>query len=67
MKAFVDMEIQDVQFDANDLLEEWGEQIWPQAFHFYQVIEFLSIIYLKKKMMFIFLNHNVFRLITVEF
>lgn len=38
MKAFCDQEIQEVQLEANEFVEGWGEQIWPQAFHFHQVI-----------------------------
>lgn len=39
MKAFIDQEIQDVQFEANSLTEEWGNSIWPQAFHFHHLIQ----------------------------
>lgn len=37
MKAFVDKEFQEVQFEADDLVEGWGQQIWPQAMQFHQV------------------------------
>lgn len=37
LKAFVDKEFQDVQFEADDLLEGWGQHIWPQAMQFHQV------------------------------
>jgi hypothetical protein len=38
MKAFVDKEFQDVQLEADDLVEGWGQQIWPQAMQFHQLI-----------------------------
>lgn len=37
LKAFVDKEFQDIQFEADDLVEGWGQQIWPQAMQFHQV------------------------------
>ena len=37
MKAFVDQEFQDVQADAEELVEGWGQHIWPQAMQFHQV------------------------------
>lgn len=37
LKAFVDKEFQDIQFEADDLLEGWGQHIWPQAMQFHQV------------------------------
>jgi hypothetical protein len=37
LKAFVDQEFQDVQFEAEDLLEGWAQQIWPQAMQFHTV------------------------------
>ena len=37
LKAFVDQEFQDVQFEADELLEGWGQNIWPQAMQFHQV------------------------------
>ena len=37
LKSFVDQEFQDVQFEADDLLEGWSQHIWPQAMQFHQV------------------------------
>lgn len=37
LKAFVDQEFQDIQFEADDLVEGWGQHIWPQAMQFHQV------------------------------
>jgi hypothetical protein len=37
MKAFIDKEFQEIQFEADDLVEGWGQQIWPQAMQFHQV------------------------------
>jgi hypothetical protein len=37
LKAFVDKEFQDIQFEADDLVEGWGQHIWPQAMQFHQV------------------------------
>jgi hypothetical protein len=37
LKAFVDQEFQDVQFEADELVDGWGQQIWPQAMQFHQV------------------------------
>eukprot|EP01040_Poterioochromonas_malhamensis_P021189 gene21189-25498_t len=31
LKAFVDQEYQDVQAEANELMEGWGEHVWQQA------------------------------------
>jgi len=39
MKAFVDQEVQDIQFEANSLVDDWGNSIWPQAFHFHNLIQ----------------------------
>ena len=39
LKAFVDQEFQDVQFEADDLVEGWAQHIWPQAMQFHQVCE----------------------------
>lgn len=39
LKAFVDQEFQDVQFEAEDLLEGWREHIWPQAMQFHGMIQ----------------------------
>lgn len=39
LKAFVDKEFQDVQFEADDLMEGWGQHIWPQAMQFHQMIQ----------------------------
>jgi hypothetical protein len=39
LKEFVDQEFQDVQYEAEDLLEGWGEHIWPQAMQFYNLIQ----------------------------
>lgn len=40
LKAFVDQEYQDVQFEANELVDGWGEHIWPQAMQFHTVCPF---------------------------
>ena len=37
LKSFVDQEFQDVQVEAEDLVEGWGQNIWPQAMQFHQV------------------------------
>ena len=37
LKAFVDQEFQEVQVEAEDLVEGWGQHIWPQAMQFHQV------------------------------
>lgn len=37
LKAFVDQEFQDVQYEAEELLEGWGQHIWQQAMQFHQV------------------------------
>mmetsp|Transcript_16540 Transcript_16540/g.16646 ORF Transcript_16540/g.16646 Transcript_16540/m.16646 type:complete len:241 (-) Transcript_16540:142-864(-) len=39
MKAFVDQEIPEVQMEASNLVEGWGEGIWPQAFRFHQMMQ----------------------------
>ncbi|KAJ1414043.1 hypothetical protein B484DRAFT_167264 [Ochromonadaceae sp. CCMP2298] len=39
LKAFVDQEFQDIQFAADDLVEGWGQHIWPQAMQFHQMIQ----------------------------
>mmetsp|Transcript_6179 Transcript_6179/g.10321 ORF Transcript_6179/g.10321 Transcript_6179/m.10321 type:complete len:334 (-) Transcript_6179:38-1039(-) len=39
LKAFVDQEFQDIQFAADELLEGWGQHIWPQAMQFHQMIQ----------------------------
>ena len=37
LKAFVDQEFQDVQFEADDLVDGWSQHIWPQAMQFHTV------------------------------
>lgn len=37
LKTFVDKEIQEVQGEADELVDGWGQQIWPQAMQYYQV------------------------------
>lgn len=37
LKAFVDQEFQDVQFEADELVEGWSQSVWPQAMQFHQV------------------------------
>jgi len=37
MKAFLDSEIYQVQSEANELHEDWGTNIWSQAFQFHHV------------------------------
>lgn len=39
LKAFVDQEYQDVQSEANDLLEGWGEHVWQQAMQYHTMIQ----------------------------
>lgn len=39
LKAFVDQEFQDVQFEAEELVEGWGQHIWPQAMQFHTMIQ----------------------------
>jgi hypothetical protein len=38
-KDFVDQEYHDVQMEAEELDEKWSGHIWPQAMHFYQIIQ----------------------------
>jgi Preprotein translocase subunit Sec66 len=40
LKAFVDQEL---QFEADDLVEGWSQHIWPQAMQFHTVNMLLSI------------------------
>ena len=37
LKSFVEMEFQEVQQEAEEILEGWGQHIWPQAMQFHQV------------------------------
>jgi hypothetical protein len=37
LKAFVDQEYQDVQAEANELMEGWGEHVWQQAMQTHMV------------------------------
>ena len=37
LKAFVDKEFQDIQSEADELLEGWGQHVWSQAMQFHQV------------------------------
>lgn len=37
IKAFVDQEFQDIQLEADELLDGWGPAIWQQAMQFHQV------------------------------
>jgi Preprotein translocase subunit Sec66 len=37
VKNFVDQEFQDVQNDAEELMEGWGQRIWPEAMQFHTV------------------------------
>lgn len=39
LKDFVDEEFQQVKDEADELMEGWGEQIWPQAMQFYQMLQ----------------------------
>jgi predicted transcriptional regulator len=39
IKAFVDDEFNATKEAADDLLEGWGEQIWPQAMQFHQILQ----------------------------
>lgn len=39
LKSFVDQEFQDVQFEADDLVEGWSQHIWPQAMQFHTMIQ----------------------------
>lgn len=38
MKAFVEQEFTDVQAEADELLDGWGRDIWPQAMKFHTVV-----------------------------
>ena len=40
LKTFVDKEFLDIQAEADELLEGWGQRIWQQAMQFRQVIIF---------------------------
>ncbi len=44
LKAFVDQEFQDIQFEADDLVEGWGQHVWPQAMQFHQVCRYLTFL-----------------------
>ena len=37
MKAFVELEFAEIQQEAEEMLENWGSQIWPQAMQFHKV------------------------------
>ena len=37
IKAFVDQEFQDIQVEADELVDGWGPTLWQQAMHFHQV------------------------------
>jgi hypothetical protein len=39
IKAFVDQEFQDIKFEADELMEGWGEHIWPQAMQYHQTLQ----------------------------
>lgn len=41
IKAFVDQEFQDIQVDADELVDGWGATIWQQAMQFHQVNFFM--------------------------
>lgn len=38
LKSFIDEEFQEVQFEADNLVQGWGQIIWPQAMQFHQMI-----------------------------
>lgn len=48
LKAFVDQEYQDVQTEANELFEGWGEHVWQQAMQFHMVC-FLCLLFMMMK------------------
>lgn len=37
LKAYIEQEMQDVQVEADELLEGWGQVIWSQAMQFHRV------------------------------
>jgi hypothetical protein len=39
IKNFVDVEFQEIQNEAEELLEGWGQMVWPQAMQFYQMVQ----------------------------
>eukprot|EP00595_Chromulina_sp_UTEXLB2642_P003341 CAMPEP_0196765758 /NCGR_PEP_ID=MMETSP1095-20130614/11878_1 /TAXON_ID=96789 ORGANISM="Chromulina nebulosa, Strain UTEXLB2642" /NCGR_SAMPLE_ID=MMETSP1095 /ASSEMBLY_ACC=CAM_ASM_000446 /LENGTH=245 /DNA_ID=CAMNT_0042124383 /DNA_START=1 /DNA_END=735 /DNA_ORIENTATION=+ len=39
LKTFFDKEFQDVQNEAEELVEGWGPHIWPQAIQYYQLVQ----------------------------
>lgn len=39
LKAFIEQEIQEVQAEAEELVEGWASQIWPQAMSFYNMVK----------------------------
>lgn len=39
MKNFIDQEIAEVQGEAGEVLEGWGESIWAEAMSFYQKMQ----------------------------
>lgn len=39
LKSFVDKEFQDIQMEADELVEGWGPGIWQQAMQFHQMIQ----------------------------
>lgn len=38
LKSFIDEEFQEIQFEAESLVQGWGQIIWPQAMQFHQMI-----------------------------
>lgn len=43
LRVFFDKEFKDIQEEAEELVEGWGQHIWPQAMQYYQVIIFLLL------------------------
>jgi hypothetical protein len=39
LRTFVDQEVQDVQFEADELAEGWGQVVWQQAMQFHRTIQ----------------------------
>lgn len=39
LKTFVDQEYQDVQIEADDLIEGWKDQIWPEAMRYHVLVK----------------------------
>ena len=60
LKAFVDKEFQDIQFEADELVEGWGQHIWPQAMQFHQVVSALVVLHSHPRSPVLFTSYFLF-------